>query len=134
MKKKKQRFIGFLIVFFIIFLLLLLMIVSLHKKPALVGCTFTKTYYVGDMIESNEPNAMYLVLRQDQDRRTSVVKVAKNVVRNVIPGFYYEFTFQTMDESIEEEIASIFTFGKLMDVEEAFGDVDNQVQDAVCHE
>ena len=62
-------------------------------------CTFTKTYLVRDITESNDSKYIYLTLRAFQDEEVFTVKVKKSLNPEIEEGKSYEFTFASIGNS-----------------------------------
>jgi len=79
--------------------------------------TFTRTWEVLNIAESNEEEYIYLTLRQFQGEEIETVKVLKNINYNIEAGKSYEFTFTFKGEEPEEDIKDIFEECNLIKIE-----------------
>lgn len=95
-------------------------------------CTFTKTYLVRDITESNDSKYIYLTLRAFQDEEVFTVKVKKSLNSEIEEGKSYEFTFASIGNSKKEDIESIFTNHKLLSIIATDKEGLEQVNESVC--
>ena len=74
----------------------------------LIGKEFTRTYMVYNIAESNDYNYLYLTIRQFQSEEIETVKVKRSDFDNSKEDVYYEIKFKIKDNSIKDNIKSIF--------------------------
>lgn len=95
-------------------------------------CSFTKTYFVLDVSESNDDKYVYLTLRMFQDEEVVTVKVEKNLVVDMLEDQAYEFQFTSIGNSQQEDIQSIFKNHKLISIQATDRVGLDQINDNVC--
>lgn len=95
-------------------------------------CTFTKTYLVRDVTESNDSKYVYLTLRAFQDEEVFTVKVDNNLNPTIEEKKFYEFTFASIGSSKKEDIESIFTNHELLSITATDKEGLEQVNESVC--
>ncbi len=79
--------------------------------------TFTKTYNVLNISESNDEEYLYLTIRQFQVEEIETVKVLRSLASDILEGHNYEFTFE-YTENKGEDLKSIFNNYKLVSIYE----------------
>lgn len=78
--------------------------------------TFTKTFEVLNITNSNEEEYLYLTLRQFQGEEVETVKVLKSLAYNIEANKAYEFTFTSNNVAFDEDIEEIFKESKLLNI------------------
>ena len=81
----------------------------------LIGKTFTRTYNIRHVDESNDYNYIYITIRQFQSEEIETVKVERKMFENISEGDFYEITFKIEEGEIEDNIKSIFKSTKIID-------------------
>lgn len=79
--------------------------------------TFTRTYNVLNVADSDNEAYLYLTIRQFQIEEIETVKVSRNLAPNIEEGHNYEFTFEYI-ENKGEDLKSIFNNYKLISIHE----------------
>ncbi len=93
--------------------------------------TFTKTYNILNVADSNDENYIYLTIRQFQEEEIKTVKVQKSLANNIEISKDYEFTFRYTDKKVEENIESIFTNTTLVSIKKTDKQGLEQIQDSI---
>lgn len=93
--------------------------------------TFTKTYNVLKVADSNDENYLYLTIRQFQEEEVKTVKVQRSLANSVEKENSYEFTFQYTDNIVEDNIESIFANTVLIAIKKTDKQGLEQIQDSV---
>lgn len=94
--------------------------------------TFTQTYHVLNVAESNNENYIYLTLRKFQAEEVETVKVYRSIESNDIKkNKNYEFTFRYQIGTVEDNIKSIFEHSQLISVKETDKKGLEQRQDSI---
>ena len=93
--------------------------------------TFTKTYNVVNVADSNDENYLYLTIRQFQDEKVKTVKVQRSLANTVEKENNYEFTFQYTNNIPEDNIESIFANTMLIAIKKTDKQGLEQVQDSI---
>lgn len=93
--------------------------------------TFTKTYNVLNVADSNDENYIYLTIRQFQEEEVKTVKVQRSLANGIEITKDYEFTFKYTDKKVEENIESIFTNTKLISIKQTDKQGLEQIQDSI---
>lgn len=93
--------------------------------------TFTKTYNVLNVADSNDENYIYLTIRQFQEEEVKTVKVQRSLANGIEITKDYEFTFKYTDKKVEENIESIFTNTKLISIKKTDKQGLEQIQDSI---
>ena len=87
------------------------------KRKTTKSKEFIRTYKVLNIAPSNDENYLYLTIRQFQAEEVETVKISKNIYNNYEVNKCYEFTFKKTNQTLEDNIKSIFTNTKLIKVE-----------------
>lgn len=95
-------------------------------------CSFTKTYLVLDVIDSNDDKYVYLTLRMFQDEEVVTVKVDKNLAVDMVEDQSYEFQFTSIGDNQQEDIQSIFKNHKLISIKVTDRVGLDQVNESIC--
>lgn len=93
--------------------------------------TFTKTYNVLNIADSDDENYLYLTIKQFQNDEVETVKVLKSLANGVEANKNYEFTFQYGNKNIEDNIKSIFENATLVQIKGTDKTGLEQVQDTI---
>lgn len=93
--------------------------------------TFTKTYNVLNIADSNDKDYIYLTIRQFQEEEVKTVKIQKSLTNSIEIGKDYEFTFKYTDKLVEDNIESIFTNTTLISIRETDKQGLEQIQDSI---
>ena len=93
--------------------------------------TFTKTYNVVNVADSNDENYLYLTIRKFQDEEVKTVKVQRSLANTVEKENNYEFTFQYTNNIPEDNIESIFANTMLIAIKKTDKQGLEQVQDSI---
>ena len=93
--------------------------------------TFTKTYNVVNVADSNDENYLYLTIRKFQDEEVKTVKVQRSLANTVEKENNYEFTFQYTNNIAEDNIESIFANTMLIAIKKTDKQGLEQVQDSI---
>lgn len=93
--------------------------------------TFTKTYNVVNVADSNDENYLYLTIRKFQDEEVKTVKVQRSLANTVKKENNYEFTFQYTNNIAEDNIESIFANTMLIAIKKTDKQGLEQVQDSI---
>lgn len=101
-----------------------------ENKPYV--CSFTKTYLVYNVIESNDEDYVYLTLKSNQEEDVFTVKVDRSLNEEIIENEYYEFTFTSDDINNIEDIDNIFSNNRLISIKISDKDLVNQTNDIMC--
>lgn len=95
-------------------------------------CSFTKTYLILDICNSNNENYVYLTLRMFQDEEIVTVRVDKSLINNILEDNYYEFEFASLGSSDLNDIKSVFENHKLISINATDKIESEQINDNVC--
>lgn len=79
--------------------------------------TFTRTYNVLNIADSNDDTYLYLTIKQFQGEEVETVKVLRRLALAIKEGHNYEFTFE-YEEFKDEDLKSIFNNYKLISIYE----------------
>ena len=93
--------------------------------------SFTRTYQVLNIAESDDQNYLYLTIKRFQIDKVETVKVERNIANMVEVNKYYEFSFENASNEIEDNIKSIFENATLKDIIETDKTGLQQVQDVI---
>ena len=93
------------------------------------GETFTRTYKVLNVADSNDGKHFYITIRQFQCEEIETVKIKKNL--DIVPNNNYEFTFQFTNEMVEDNIESIFKNAILLKISYTDKQGVDQIQDSL---
>lgn len=95
-------------------------------------CSFTRTYLVLDMSESNDDKYIYLTLREFQAEEVVTVKVKRELASKIIEDNYYEFKFASTGKSSNVDIKSLFEANTLLSVNPTDKIGLEQINENVC--
>ena len=93
--------------------------------------SFTKTYNVLNVADSNDENYLYITIRQFQAEEVETVKVQKSLANIVERGNSYEFTFQYTNNNVDNNIESIFVNTILVSIQKTDKQGLEQTQDSI---
>ena len=93
--------------------------------------SFTRTYQVLNIAESDDQNYLYLTIKRFQIDKVETVKVERNIANMVEVNKYYEFSFENASNELEDNIKSIFENATLKDIIETDKTGLEQVQDVI---
>ena len=93
--------------------------------------SFTKTYNVLNVADSNDENYLYITIRQFQAEEVETVKVQKSLANIVERGNSYEFTFQYTNNNVDDNIESIFVNTILVSIQKTDKQGLEQTQDSI---
>lgn len=92
--------------------------------------TFTKTYKVLNKTDYNEKDSYYLTLQLYQGEVDTVI--VKNITNTIEEGHTYEFTFEkNSSKKSDNNLKSIFTNYKLVDIKETSKEGLDQIQESI---
>lgn len=92
--------------------------------------TFTRTYQILNIAESNDEEYLYLTIREFQAEEVETVKVKKQFI-DFTEDKYYEFRFKQTIPNIEDNLKSIFDNCTIISIQETDRTGLNQNQDAL---
>ena len=95
-------------------------------------CSFTKTYLILDIRDSNDNKYVYVTVRAFQDEEVVTAKVEKYLLKDAVEDKYYEFTFGSVGKSKNETAKAIFENNKLINVVETDKVGLEQINDKIC--
>jgi len=95
--------------------------------------SFTKTYNVLNVADSNDENYLYITIRQFQAEEVETVKVQKSLANIVERGNSYEFTFQYTNNNVDDNIESIFVNTILVSIQKTDKQGLEQTQDSIIY-
>lgn len=96
-------------------------------------CSFTKTYLVLDVSDSNDKNYFYLTLKMFQGEEVATVKVKRNLINEIIEDKFYEFKFNILETSNDNDsIQEIFNNYNLISITETDKTGLDQVNENIC--
>lgn len=78
--------------------------------------TFIRTYNVLNIADSNDEKYLYLALRMYMNEEVETVRVLRSFAKNIKENNNYEFTFNYLDNNVEDNIESIFKNAKLISI------------------
>jgi len=78
--------------------------------------TFTKNFEVLNIAPSHTEEYLYLTLRDPQGKEVETVKVLRNLASNVEINKNYEFTFNSNDIELDDDIDDIFEKSNLINI------------------
>lgn len=81
-------------------------------------CSFTRTYQLLHVVESNDENYHYLTLKQFQAEPVVTVKVPKDINPNIEIEKFYEFAFATTYHGQLSEIGEVFEHASITSIQE----------------
>lgn len=84
------------------------------NKKDLINHTFTRTYNINHIAESNDYEYIYITIRGFQDEEIETVKVKRELFKDVKVGDNYEIKFSVTNNSIEDNLKSIFENAKIV--------------------
>lgn len=93
--------------------------------------TFTKTYNVLNVADSNDENYLYLTIKQFQEEEVKTVKVQRSLANTVEKENNYEFTFRYTNNIVEDNIESIFANTALITINKTDKQGLDQIQDII---
>lgn len=96
--------------------------------------TFTKTYNVLNVADSNDEDYLYITIRQFQEEEIKTVKVQRSLADIIEVEKDYEFTFQYTDKNVNEDIKSIFDNTVLISIKKTNKQGLEQIQDSIREE
>lgn len=85
-------------------------------KEEAYTCSFTRTYLVLDVSDSNDSEFIYLTLREYQGEEVVTVKVDRYLNEEILEDYYYEFQFGSTGKSKEIDIKNIFDSNILLSI------------------
>ena len=95
-------------------------------------CSFTKTYLVLDVSDSNDDEYVYLTLKMFQGEEVVTVKVERKLIGEMIEDQYYEFQFTVSKIMDDESIEKIFDNHKLISITKTDRVGFDQINESVC--
>lgn len=95
-------------------------------------CSFTRTYLVLDISDSNDEAYIYLTLREFQEEEVVTVKVKKELSSVIIEDNNYEFTFASTGKSSDVDIKSLFESNTLLSINATDKIGFDQMNENVC--
>jgi len=93
--------------------------------------SFTRTYSVLNVADSNDGNYLYLTIKQFQIDEIETVKVLKSLANSVEVNKNYEFNFKSSNKNFENNIKSIFENAMLESIKETNKTGLEQIQDKI---
>ena len=78
------------------------------QEKNLINHTFTRTYHINYITDSNDYEYLYITIREFQNEEVETVKINKNEFDNIQVGDNWEITFKIINNDIEDNIKSIF--------------------------
>lgn len=90
---------------------------GIEQTQDIIRDTFTQTFRILNIIESNDSKYIYLTVRQFQCEEVETVKIKKNLASSVKANNNYEFTFRYTEKDVEDEIKSIFENMDIISIE-----------------
>ncbi len=82
----------------------------------LLNHTFTRTYNINHIADSNDYDYIYITIRMFQDEEIETVKVRRDLFKDAKVGDNYEIEFKITKADIEDNIKSIFNSTDIMSV------------------
>lgn len=95
-----------------------------------IGETFTRTYRVLNLEDSNDGEYFYITVRQFQCEGVETVKISKDLCFDIKENNNYEFTFQFTNKMAEDNIQSIFENTTLLKINFTDREGVDQIQDS----
>lgn len=95
-------------------------------------CSFTRTYLVLDISDSNDENYVYLTLREFQEEEVVTVKVKRSLASVIIEDNNYEFKFASTGKSTNLDIKSLFESNTLLSINSTDKIGLDQINENVC--
>lgn len=95
-----------------------------------IGETFTRTYRVLNVEDSNDGEYFYVTVRQFQCEGVETVKISKDLCFDIKENNNYEFTFQFTNKMAEDNIQSIFENTTLLKINFTDREGVDQIQDS----
>lgn len=95
-------------------------------------CSFTKTYLVLKISESNDDGYIYLTIKQFQGEEVVTVKVKRDLTEDITEDQFYEFQFISVGNQQEEDIQSIFNHYTLVSIQATNRVGLDQINESVC--
>lgn len=94
-------------------------------------CSFTRTYQILDVSESNDEINLYVTLKSFQGEEVVTVKIFKDLASDIEEENYYEFTFASSGKG-EEDIRSIFQNHRLLGIKKTELTGLEQINENIC--
>ena len=85
-----------------------------EEKPYL--CSFDKIYYVIYIGDNKIDDSMFLTIKDDND--TATIQLPKEVTDQLEENNYYQFTFGSTNEEIDDNIMSVFDNNIILEINE----------------
>ena len=95
-------------------------------------CSFTRTYLVLDISDSNDYEFIYLTLREFQEEEVVTVKVKRELASFIIEDNNYEFKFVSTGKSSNVDIKSLFESNTLLSINPTDKIGLEQINENVC--
>lgn len=80
-----------------------------QNKKDLIGHTFTRTYNINHIAPSNDFDYIYITIREFQNEEIETVKVKRSLFEDALVNDNWEITFKITNNSIEDNLKSIFS-------------------------
>ena len=96
------------------------------------SCEFVKTYYIEMIKEIKDSEEEYLVLSNGMESELATIKIKKSLAKNVTAKSYYEFTFQTYQSYLDDDIEDLFNNNAIINIKKTDKDIKSQRQDKSC--
>lgn len=95
-------------------------------------CSFTRTYQVLDVSDSNDSKYTFLTLKEYQKEEVVTVKVKKELASNLLEDNYYEFKFGSVGKNDKVDIKTIFESNLLLMINETEKIESEQINESIC--
>lgn len=95
-------------------------------------CSFTRTYLVLDISDSNDEAYVYLTLREFQAEEVVTVKVKRSLASVIVEDNNYEFKFASTGKSSDVDIKSLFESNTLLSINSTDRVGLDQINEDVC--
>jgi len=95
-------------------------------------CSFTRTYLVLDMSDSNDYDYVYLTLREFQEEEVVTVKVKRSLASVIVEDNNYEFTFASTGKSSSIDIKTLFESNTLLSINSTDRIGFDQINEDIC--
>ena len=82
--------------------------------------------------EIKDSEEEYLVLSNGMESELATIKIKKSLAKNVTAKSYYEFTFQTYQSYLDDDIEDLFNNNAIINIKKTDKDIKSQRQDKSC--
>ena len=135
-EQKPKHFPYSLIIIILIIILIAVIIIKLPKNISIEkqnNCVAIRTYYIDKITPSNDENYSYITIHEFQKEGIYTIKVSKLIASNLKPLSNYEFTFLTINKSLNETPDNLFNNSEIISVDYTDKVGNEQVSTSYCN-